>query len=183
MKDNNDGHSHGAPARAAMAQERADRTMTFHPDWQMTTERKRLLDDANALVPRISPPQAKEMIAHSEAVVVDLRAEDDVGITGMVSGALAVSILDLGARADPSSPSQDKRFDMAKPVIVYCANGTNAAFGGKILKDLGFRYVFNLGAYKDWAESSEALPAAQGLSFDLDMGSIRPVAAFRSRPL
>ena len=40
-----------------------------------------------------------------------------------------------------------------KIVILYCASGGRAALGGKVLKDLGYDRVYNLGAFKDWAES------------------------------
>ena len=38
-------------------------------------------------------------------------------------------------------------------MILYCASGGRAALGGKVLKDLGYDRVYNLGAFKDWAES------------------------------
>jgi rhodanese-related sulfurtransferase len=38
-------------------------------------------------------------------------------------------------------------------VILYCASGGRSALAGKTLKDLGYEKVYNLGAFKDWAES------------------------------
>ena len=38
-------------------------------------------------------------------------------------------------------------------MILYCASGLRAALAGKILKDMGYAEVYNLGAFKDWAES------------------------------
>jgi rhodanese-related sulfurtransferase len=40
-----------------------------------------------------------------------------------------------------------------RPVIVYCASRGRSALAGKVLKDVGYQQVFNLGAFKDWAES------------------------------
>ena len=54
---------------------------------------------------------------------------------------------------DPESSYYDKNFAKDKIVILYCASGGRAALGGKVLKDLGYDRVYNLGAFKDWAES------------------------------
>jgi rhodanese-related sulfurtransferase len=36
-------------------------------------------------------------------------------------------------------------------MILYCASGGRSALGGKLLKDMGYEKVFNLGGFKDWA--------------------------------
>lgn len=38
-------------------------------------------------------------------------------------------------------------------MILYCASGGRAALGGKLLKDMGYQKVYNLGVFKDWAEA------------------------------
>lgn len=118
----------------------------------MPTSVKQLMDAANAAVPRISPAEAKAAMAKG-ALVVDVRDAPEVEKSGKVSGAVHVSRGMLEFRADPESPYHDRRFDRAKPVIVYCASGGRSAMSGKTLKDLGFTEVFNLGAFKDWVES------------------------------
>ena len=59
----------------------------------------------------------------------------------------------LEFRADPEAPSHDKRFDKAKPIILYCASGGRSALAGKLLKDMGYEKVYNLGGFKDWVEA------------------------------
>ena len=49
--------------------------------------------------------------------------------------------------------THDKAFDKNKTVILYCGSGGRAALGGKLLKDLGYEKVFNMGGFKDWVES------------------------------
>jgi rhodanese-related sulfurtransferase len=66
----------------------------------------------------------------------------------------------LEFRADPESPYFDKNFAKDKNIIVYCASGGRAALAGKVLKDLGYSQVYNLGAFKDWAESGGATEKA-----------------------
>jgi rhodanese-related sulfurtransferase len=63
----------------------------------------------------------------------------------------------LEFRADPESPYHDKNFSKDKPVIVYCASGGRSALSGKVLKEMGYNEVYNLGAFKDWAESGGAV--------------------------
>ena len=35
---------------------------------------------------------------------------------------------------------------------MFCASGGRAALSGKLLKDMGYTQVFNLGGFKDWVE-------------------------------
>ena len=64
------------------------------------------------------------------------------------------------SRPDPDSPAHDKSLDRSKPVILYCASGGRSALAGKTLKDLGYEKVYNLGAFKDWAESGGEIDKA-----------------------
>ena len=38
-------------------------------------------------------------------------------------------------------------------MIVYCASGGRSALSGKLLKDMGYERVYNLGSFKDWADA------------------------------
>jgi rhodanese-related sulfurtransferase len=123
----------------------------------MTNSIKTLLDEANAVVPRITSDEAKDLIAADNALLVDVRDAPEVEKNGKIAGAIHVSRGMLEFRADPASPYHDRSFDPAKTVILYCASGGRSALSGKVLKDMGFRKVLNLGAFKDWAESGGAV--------------------------
>lgn len=123
----------------------------------MAASVKQLLEAANAAVPKITPAQAKEMIAKGNTLVVDVRDTAEVEKSGKVARAVNVSRGMLEFRADPDSPYHDQNFDKGKTVIVYCASGGRSALSGKVLKDFGFATVYNLGAFKDWAESGGAV--------------------------
>ena len=118
---------------------------------------KQMVEAANAAVPKISPAQAQEMIGKGNTLVVDVRDAPEVEHSGKIVGALHVSRGMLEFRADPESPFHDKNFAKDKTVIVYCASGGRAALSGKVLKDMGYGQVFNVGGFKDWAASGGAI--------------------------
>jgi rhodanese-related sulfurtransferase len=118
---------------------------------------KQMLEAANAAVPRINPAQAQEMIAKGNALVVDVRDPPEVATTGRIPGATNISRGMLEFRADPETPYHDKNFARDKTLIVYCASGGRSALAGKVLKDMGYVHVYNLGAFKDWIDSVGAV--------------------------
>lgn len=118
---------------------------------------KQMMEAAHAVVPKIDPATARAQMASGDALVVDVRDAPEVEKTGRVAGAHHVSRGMLEFRADPDSPYHDKNFRKDRPVIVYCASGGRSALAGKVLKDMGYLQVFNLGAFKDWAESGGAI--------------------------
>jgi rhodanese-related sulfurtransferase len=123
----------------------------------MATGVKQMMEAANAAVPRITPAQAREMIAKGNTLVVDVRDGLEVANGGKVAGAVHVSRGLLEFRADPELPTHDKNFAKDKTVILYCGSGGRAALAGKTLKDMGYEQVFNLGGFKDWADSGGAV--------------------------
>lgn len=116
----------------------------------MTTSLKQMLEAANAAVPKITPEQAADMIAKGNPLVLDVRDAAEVAASGKIAGAVNVSRGMLEFRADPESPYHDKSFEKGKTVILYCASGGRALLAGKLLKDMGYDNVYNLGGFKDW---------------------------------
>jgi rhodanese-related sulfurtransferase len=119
----------------------------------MSVNVKQLIEAADAAVPRITPAQAKDLLAKGNALLVDVRDAPEVARDGKAAGALNVSRGMLEFRADPGSPYHDKNFSPDKTLILYCASGGRSALSGKTLKDMGYQQVFNLGAYKSWVEA------------------------------
>src|ERR1043165_8488392 len=128
----------------------------------MATSVKQMMEAANAAVPRITPAQARDMISQGNTLVVDVRDAPEVQQSGKVAGAVNVSRGMLEFRADPESPYHDKNFAKNKSVTVYWACGGRSALAGKVLKDLGYEHIYNLGAFKDWAEPGGAVDKPSG---------------------
>jgi len=127
----------------------------------MASSVKQMLEAANAVVPKITPVEARELIGKGNTLVVDVRDAPELEKSGKVAGAVHVSRGMLEFRADPESPYHDKSFSKDKNVILYCASGGRSALAAKVLKDMGYEHVYNVGAFKDWAESGGPVePAA-----------------------
>jgi rhodanese-related sulfurtransferase len=120
---------------------------------KMATSVKQMMEEANAAVPKITPVQAREMIAQGNTLVVDVRESAEVQASGKVAGAVHHSRGMIEFRADADTPYHDKNFSKEKNVILYCASGGRAALAGKVLKDMGYGQVYNMGGFKDWAEA------------------------------
>ena len=119
----------------------------------MPTTVKDMMQAADAVVPRLTPEQARAKIAAGNVVIVDVRDVPEVAATGKVAGAVHIPRGMLEFRADDTTPYHDKNLTKDKTVLVYCAAGARAALSGKVLKDMGYPEVYNIGGFKDWAES------------------------------
>jgi rhodanese-related sulfurtransferase len=118
----------------------------------MPTTAKELLESAHAVVPKISGKEAQDMAANG-ALIVDVRDGTEVAATGKAAGAVHVPRGSLEFKACTDSATHDKNFAKDRPVILHCAGGGRAALAGKLLKDMGYQKVYNLGGFKDWVES------------------------------
>jgi rhodanese-related sulfurtransferase len=123
-----------------------------NPECAMPTTAKQLLEAANAAVPKISGKEAQELVTKG-ALLVDVRDGTEVAASGKAAGAIHIPRGSLEFKADPTSPTADKNFSTDKTVILHCASGGRAALAGKLLKDMGYEKVYNLGGFKDWVEA------------------------------
>jgi rhodanese-related sulfurtransferase len=111
---------------------------------------KQMLEAANSAVPKITTEQATEMMAKGNTLILDVRDAPEIAAGGKIATALNVSRGMLEFRADPESPYHDKNFDKNKTILLYCASGGRSALAGKLLKDMGYDNVYNLGGFKEW---------------------------------
>ena len=118
----------------------------------MPVTAKQLLDAANASVPKISGQEAQDMAAKG-ALILDVRDGTEVAATGKAAGAVHIPRGVLEFKADLTLPTADKNFAYDKPIILHCASGGRAALAGKLLQDMGYQKVYNLGGFKDWVEA------------------------------
>ncbi len=111
---------------------------------------KDMMAAANAAVERISVDQAQALIAEG-ALLLDVRDAPELQATGRAVGSHHIARGMLEFRADPETPFHDLELRFDRPVVVHCASGGRAALAGKLLKDMGYTQVYNIGGLNDWA--------------------------------
>ena len=119
----------------------------------MPTNVKDLLAAANAEVPRISPDEARKMVAEQNAVIVDVRDKPELQTSGKIPGSVHIPRGMLEFRADAETPYHDANLSKDRPIVLHCASGGRSALSGQTLKNMGYQNVYNLGGFKDWVEA------------------------------
>ena len=111
-----------------------------------------ILQQANDVVPKISPNDAKVM-QDEGALIIDIRELEEVSLSGKVEKAFHIPRGLLEFQTKLVNPNGLENFTPENTIILYCASGGRAALAGKSLKDMGFDKVYNLGGLKDWADA------------------------------
>ena len=90
-------------------------------------------------------------------LVIDVRDADDIPVTGIIPGAVNISLGTLTYKADNEVPEdwRDPRLgDRSRSIITVCQLGPMGTLGGKLLKDMGFTNVSILeGGTQGWKEA------------------------------
>lgn len=123
-----------------------------------------LVSEARENIPLVNPEDVGKMIEDNpHTLIVDVRDGWNIRETGMISGAIPISVGMLAVRADHELPEsyRDPRLqDRTRPIITACNVGAIASIGAKTLKDMGFTNVYILeGGTKAWKEAG--LPVQQ----------------------
>ena len=132
----------------------------------MTLTVSDMLTEAHRVVEFVEFEEAIDMMRDQNALLLDVRDAPEVEQTGLAKGAHHVSRGMLEFRADAETPFHDKEFDKQRPVVIYCVSGGRSALAGKVLIDMGYEKVFNLGGFKDWQEAGGPIlhPLDPGMS-------------------
>lgn len=108
-----------------------------------------MLEAAHAVVPKISTADAQAKMAQG-ALLLDIRDAPELQANGAAIGSHHIPRGMLEFRADPATPFHDPELRFDRPVILHCASGGRAALAGKLLKDMGYSEVHNLGGFGEW---------------------------------
>ena len=111
-----------------------------------------ILQQANDVVPKISPNDAK-LMQDEGALIIDIRELEELNLSGKVEKAFHIPRGLLEFQTKLVNPNGLENFTPENTIILYCASGGRAALAGKSLKDMGFDKVYNLGGLKDWADA------------------------------
>ncbi|WP_170414438.1 rhodanese-like domain-containing protein [Ruegeria arenilitoris] len=110
---------------------------------------KAMMEAANAVVERVDTDFAQQVMEQG-GLLLDVRDAVELQQTGRANGAHHIPRSMLEFRADNSLQSHDPELRKNRPIVLYCAAGGRAALAGKLLKDMGYEQVYNLGGLPDW---------------------------------
>ncbi|MEM0948293.1 MAG: rhodanese-like domain-containing protein [Pseudomonadota bacterium] len=114
---------------------------------------KDFLEEAHAVVPKISTEDGIAKHAAGGSVFVDVRDSGLIAETGTIAGAERVTRGMIEFVADPETPFHNPALTRDADIVLICGAGGQAALAGKTLKDMGFNNVSNVGGFKDWKEA------------------------------
>ena len=119
---------------------------------------KQMVAEGREGTPMLSPQEVQQrMQGRSNTLLVDVRDAQDLAGTGIIPGAVNVSLGTLPLRADqelPESFRNSELQDRDRPIITTCGGGGQASLAAKILKDMGFNNVSILeGGTNGWKQA------------------------------
>ena len=111
------------------------------------------LDEANAVVPRISVEEGIAKHQAGNSVFVDVRDSGDISASGTIAGALRINRGMMEFRADETHPLHAEGMSKDADIVLICGAGGQAALSGKTLKDMGYQNVSNVGGFSGWKDA------------------------------
>lgn len=115
---------------------------------------KDYLDEANAVVTRISAEDAIAKYNAGGGTFVDVRDSDAIAKSGTIKDAVRVPRGFIEFAADDNL-EQFHNPALKKDAALYliCGAGGQAALAGKTLMDMGFTNVTNIGGFAAWKDA------------------------------
>ena len=92
---------------------------------------------------RITPQEAKAMMQKGEAVILDVRTEEEYD-QGHIENSLLLPYDEIGQKAEGMLSDKDT------PILVYCRSGQRSKAAAKSLLQLGYSEVYDFGGLMDW---------------------------------
>lgn len=119
----------------------------------MTKSAATYLEEANALIPRLSVEEAIAKHGDSHVVIIDVRDGKAIDETGTIAGALRIPRGFMEFAADEATPHHNAALTKDKEILLVCAAGGMAALTGRTLSEMGYQSVYNIGGFGDWKEA------------------------------
>lgn len=111
------------------------------------------LEEAHAVVPKISVEEGIAKHKAGSSVFVDVRDSASIAESGTIAGAERVSRGMIEFMADDSHDLHNPALKKDAEIVLICGAGGQAALSGKTLKDMGFNNVWNVGGFPGWKDA------------------------------
>ena len=92
---------------------------------------------AQATVKNVDAKEFKSLVEKGDGIVLDVRTPQETA-QGVIPNAVTIDFY------SPDFKEQVANLDKSKPVYVYCKSGGRSSNAAQILKDLGFKEIYNL---------------------------------------
>ena len=111
------------------------------------------LEEAHAVVPKISPEDGIAKHSAGSTVFVDVRDGTEIATSGTIAGALRIPRGFIEFAADPATPYHNAALAKDTDIVLICGAGGQAALTGKTMKDMGYEIVSNVGGFRAWKDA------------------------------
>lgn len=111
------------------------------------------LEEANAVVPKITVEEGIAKHAAGAATFIDVRDGTEIAASGTIAGALRIPRGMMEFRADVDHALHDAALSKDAELVLICGAGGQAALAGKTLKEMGYAHVSNVGGFSAWKDA------------------------------
>ena len=117
------------------------------------------LEEANAVVPKISAEEGIAKHKSGGTLFVDVRDSADIAASGTIAGAERIARGMIEFRADDTHELHNPALKKDAEIVLICGAGGQAALSGKTLIDMGFTNVSNVGGFPAWKDAGGPVEA------------------------
>ncbi|QJF51861.1 rhodanese-like domain-containing protein [Roseobacter ponti] len=117
------------------------------------------LEEANAVVPKISAEEGIAKHKSGGTLFVDVRDSADIAASGTIAGAERIARGMIEFRADDTHAMHNPALKKDAEIVLICGAGGQAALSGKTLIDMGFTNVSNVGGFPAWKDAGGPVEA------------------------
>lgn len=118
-----------------------------------------LLEEANKQIQRLTFEETTEIINNQPHVIIDVREESEVQALGLIKNAINIPRGVIEFKLAPNSLHNPITINDDTFILVYCAGGYRSALAAKVLEDIGFKNVFNIGGFGEWLSNGGEIVA------------------------
>lgn len=98
----------------------------------------------NQIAENVDADKFKSLIDEGNGLLLDVRTPGEVA-NGTIEGSTNINF------NSPTFKSDVEKLDKDKPVYVFCASGRRSGNAMRMMKDMGFKEIYNLnGGYRGW---------------------------------
>jgi rhodanese-related sulfurtransferase len=118
-----------------------------------------LLEEANKQIQRLTYEETAKIINTQPHVIIDVREESEVQALGLIKNAINIPRGVIEFKLAPNSLHNPMTINDDTFILVYCAGGYRSALAAKVLEDIGFKNVFNIGGFGEWLSNGGEIEA------------------------